>query len=113
MISDYNKNILINSTVDVIKQYFPMSIPENMKVLPTLFCKKMHKSSIGTRFIIACNQFVTKPLSKKIAAAFKLLYKYVENHNKGMFLSLRLLSLFNVSIVGLLFGFTQNELTPK
>ena len=42
LISDYNKNILINSTVNEIKQHFLMSISEN-KVFPTLYLiPKLH-----------------------------------------------------------------------
>ena len=33
LISDYNKNFKINSTVNEIKKTYLMSIPENMKVL--------------------------------------------------------------------------------
>lgn len=35
LISDDNKNVLINLTVIEIKQNFSVSIVENMKVLPT------------------------------------------------------------------------------
>lgn len=49
------------------------------------------------------NQCVIKPLSENIAGAFMLLYNSVENHNLGKFPALRLLSLFKVSIAGLLF----------
>ena len=35
LISNYNKNILINSTVNKTKRHFSVPIPENMKVLPT------------------------------------------------------------------------------
>ena len=54
---DYNKNSFINSTVNKIKQYISMSIPENMKVLPTPYwTPKMHKLATGTVFITARKQ---------------------------------------------------------
>ena len=36
-VSGYNKNILIKSTVNEIKQHISMSITENIKVLPTSY----------------------------------------------------------------------------
>ena len=59
--------MLINSTVNGIKQHFSMSIPENMKVLPTIYwISKMYKSPTSTRFIIASKQCVIKSSSKNI-----------------------------------------------
>lgn len=56
LISDYNRNILINLTVNEVKQHFSMSILKNRKVLPMLYwIPKIHISSIGTRFIIGNN----------------------------------------------------------
>lgn len=57
-----------------------MPIPENMKVLPTPYSTpKIHKSPIGTRFIIADKQCAIEPLSKNFTSTFKLLCKPVEN----------------------------------
>ena len=57
-----------------------MSIPENMKVLPTPYSiPEIHKSPIGTRFIIGSKQYVIEPLSKNFTSTFKLLYKRVKN----------------------------------
>ena len=65
LIIDYNKNILTNSAVNEMKQYFSMSIPENLKVLPTPYwIQKIHRSPIGAKFIITRGQCVIKPLSK-------------------------------------------------
>ena len=36
-VNGYNKNILIKSTVNEIKQHISMSITENIKVLPTSY----------------------------------------------------------------------------
>lgn len=52
-----------------------------MKVLPNLcWIPKIHKSLIGTRFIIANKQCAIKRLSKNFISAFKLLYKSVEKY---------------------------------
>ena len=54
LISDDNKNVLINLTVIEIKQNFSVSIVENMKVLPTpQWTPKIYKSLVGTVLIIA------------------------------------------------------------
>ena len=56
-VSGYNKNILIKSTVNEIKQHISMSITENIKVLPTSYwIPKMYNSPIGTISIIARKQ---------------------------------------------------------
>ena len=82
------KNILINSTVNEIKQHFSMSGLENTKVLPTLCSiRKMHKSSVDIRFIIGNRQCVIKSLNKNILAAFKLLQKSIKKRNKSKFYS--------------------------
>ena len=88
-IADYDKNTLINTKINEMKQQFSISTPENMKVLPTPYwIPKMHKSPIGARFIIASKQCTIKRLSKNITAAFKLLYKSVEKyHHKSKFYS--------------------------
>ena len=63
-----------------------MSIPENMKVLPTPYSiPEIHKSPIGTRFVIGGKQYVIEPLSKNFTSTFKLLYKRVKNMIKASF----------------------------
>ena len=48
----------------------------------------MHKSPIGSRFIVASKMCATKPISKIIASVFKLIYHQTENfHKKAKFLS--------------------------
>ena len=81
LICDYNKSILLNSTVNEIKQHLSMSTTEKMRVFPTpSWIPKIHKPTIGTRSTIASKQGVIKPLSKSIAATSKLLYKSVEKY---------------------------------
>ena len=62
-----------------MKQYFSMYVPENLKVLlkPNRI-PKIHRSPIGSEFIVASKQCVIKTLSKNIAAGFKLTYKSVK-----------------------------------
>ena len=83
-----NKNSLINSTVNEIKQYFSISIPKNRKVLPAPFwIPKMHKLPISNRFIVASRHCVIKTFSKNITVTFKLLYKSSFYHDKSKFYS--------------------------
>ena len=50
-----------------------LSIPENVNVLSTPYwIPKIHKSPIGTKFIITSKECVIKPLGKNTTAAFKL-----------------------------------------
>ena len=52
---------------------------EKDKELPVMYwTPKMHKNPIGSRFIIASKNCSTKPLSKIISSAFKLIYRQVE-----------------------------------
>ena len=54
-----------------------------MKKLPSVYwLPKMHKSPIGSRFIIASKECTTKKLSKNVTAAFKLVYKSIESYHK-------------------------------
>ena len=47
----------------------------------------MRNSPVGARFLTASKQYVIKPLSKNITAAFRLLYKSVEKyHNQTNFI---------------------------
>ena len=57
--------------------------------LPSMYwMPKMHKSPSGCRFIIASKHCATKPISKAVSSAFKLIFKQVESfHQKAKFLS--------------------------
>ena len=57
LISNYNKNIFINSTVSGTKQHFSMYISLNRTALPTPhWIAKMHNSPNDTGFITASKQ---------------------------------------------------------
>ena len=62
---------------------------ENDAVLPVMYwTPKMHKSPSGHRFIIASKNCSTKPLSKAVSSAFKLIFNQVERfHTKAKFFS--------------------------
>ena len=57
--------------------------------LPIMYwMPKMHKSPSGSRFIIASKHCSTKPLSKAVSNAFKLIFRQIENfHKNAKFLS--------------------------
>ena len=49
---------------------------------------KMHKTPIGSRFIVASSKCSTKRLSKAVSKAFKLIFEQVKNfHDKSTFYS--------------------------
>ena len=59
------------------------------KILPLVYwIPKLHKNSVGSRFIIASKNCSTKPLSNAVSNVFKLIYSQIENfHRKSKFLS--------------------------
>ena len=59
------------------------------KVLPTMYwTPKMHKTPVGSRFIIASKLCSTKALSKAVSNVFKLIFCQTENfHTKAKYLS--------------------------
>ena len=64
-------------------------IKDMEKVLPTMYwTPKMHKTPIGSRFIIASKVCSTKAISKAISNVCKLIYSQTENyHIKAKYLS--------------------------
>ena len=49
---------------------------------------KLHKSRVGSRFIIVSKNCSTKPLSKAASNVFKIIYSQAEDfHRKSKFLS--------------------------
>ena len=59
------------------------------KSLPIMYwISKLHKSPVGSWFIIVSKNCSTKPLSKVVFNVFKLVYSHIENfHYKSKFLS--------------------------
>ena len=66
-----------------------LEIEDKDMALPSMYwMPKMHKSPSGARFIIASKHCATKPISKAVSNAFKLIFKQVDNfHSKAKFLS--------------------------
>ena len=78
-----NKTSIVNKFVQDIKSLFSLVVNDSMKVLPTPYwLPKMHKTPIGSRFIIASKYCAIKEISKKVTAAFKLIYKAVECYHQ-------------------------------
>ena len=49
---------------------------------------KMHKTPIGTRFIVASKNYSIKPLSDTISKIFRMIFNTVQSlHNKRLFYS--------------------------
>lgn len=70
-------------------KHLKMTVGDKEMDLPTMYwIPKKHKTPSGKRFIIASKQCSTKPISKAVSNAFKLIYTQVENfHKKAKFLS--------------------------
>ena len=64
-------------------------VKENDKVLPTMYwTPKMHKTPVGSRFIIASKFCSTKHVSGAVSNVFKLIFNQIENfHVKAKYLS--------------------------
>ena len=54
---------------------YKLAVSEDQKTLPIMYwIPKMHKNPVGTRFIVASSKCSTKPLSKAVSKAFKLIF---------------------------------------
>ena len=63
-----------------IKEQYGIETDNDALTLPVAYwIPKMHKNPIGSRFIIASKNCVTKKLSKNITSAFKLIQKSLES----------------------------------
>ena len=59
------------------------SLSEKEKDLPTMYwIPKMHKNPIKHRFIVASKTCCTKPVSKSVSSAFKLIHHQTENFHR-------------------------------
>ena len=78
-----NKNDIINQHVSYIKNNFSLTVDQQMRTLPLPYwLPKMHKTPIGSRFIIASSNCSIKPLSKKVTSAFKLIFNTIQSYHK-------------------------------
>ena len=78
-----NKNDIINQHVSYIKNNFSLTVDQQMRTLPLPYwLPKMHKTPIGSRFIIASSNCSIKPLSKKVTSVFKLIFNTIQSYHK-------------------------------
>ena len=99
VVGEYN-NIQSNSTYpksnfskdDIIKndknycQKFHLNLTDKNRSLSIIYwLPKLHKTSIGAKFIIASKNCSTKPLSGVISKIFKMIFKHVENFHNNNF----------------------------
>ena len=76
-----NPNQVINSHLMEVGKY-GLEVEEEMRCLPTMYWSpKLHKSPIGSRFIIASKLSTLKPLLKDLTCIFKLFQKQIESFN--------------------------------
>jgi len=82
------KEEIINDNIGY-SEHLNLKVADKHKDLPMMYwMPKMHKSPVGTRFIIASKHCSSKPISKSVSNAFNLISKQVENfHKKSKFLS--------------------------
>ena len=86
--SDLCKDEIISDSQEFSKR-LGLKVEGDDLDLPIMYwMPKMHKFPSGSRFIIASKHCSTKPLSKAVSNAFKLVFRQVENfHKNAKFLS--------------------------
>lgn len=73
------KEIIFDNTL--YQNHMGMEVNDKEKTLPSMYwLPKMHKTPIGSRFIIASKFCATKPLSQNLSIVFKLLYNQIQNY---------------------------------
>ena len=84
-----SKDEIIFDNIEYSKRLKLQPNEERDSVLPVMYwTPKMHKNPSGCRFIIASKNCSTKPLSKAVSSAFKLIFNQVERfHTKAKFFS--------------------------
>ena len=87
-LANRNKESIIQNNIEFCERY-SLKVPDDNKILPIMYwIPKMHKNPIGTRFIVASSKCSTKPLSKGVSRAFKLIFDQIQNfHEKSTFYS--------------------------
>ena len=84
-----SKDEIIFDNIEYSKRLKLQLNEEKDSVLPVMYwTPKMHKNPSGCRFIIASKNCSTKPLSKAVSSAFKLIFNQVERfHTNAKFFS--------------------------
>ena len=85
---DVEKSKIITDNITFNKK-FGLDTSESQKELPLMYwIPKMHKSPIGSRFIIASKKCSNKPLSEAVSNIFKMIFAHVRSfNNKSRFYS--------------------------
>ena len=85
-ISDANKIDIINNNIEICKRY-GLTLEERQKTLPIMYwMPKMHYTPSRARFIMSSAKCSTKPLSRIVSNAFKLIFNQIKNfHDKSKF----------------------------
>ena len=86
--ANIDKSEIINANVKFNKK-FGLETSDAQKDLPSMYwIPKMHKSPIGSRFIIASKKCSNKPITEAVSNIFKMIFAHVRSfHNKSRFYS--------------------------
>ena len=76
-----SKDEIIDDGITYSKKLGLESNDKNTELPVMYWTPKMHKNPSGCRFIIASKTCSTKPISKSVSSAFKLIYKQVETYH--------------------------------
>ena len=83
--SNFSKDDIIKNDKNYC-QKFDLNLTDKNRSLSIIYwLPKLHKTSIGAKFIIASKNCSTKPLSGVISKIFKMLFKHVENFHNNNF----------------------------
>ena len=81
-ISDINPADLINDDVALCDRY-GLTLDEGQKTLPIMYwTPKMHYTPSRARFIVSSAKCSTKPISRVVSNAFKLIFNQIQNFHK-------------------------------
>ena len=85
-ISDINPSDLINDDVALCER-FGLPLDEEQKTLPIMYwTPKMHYTPSRARFIVSSAKCSTKPISRVVSNAFKLIFNQIQNfHDMSKF----------------------------
>ena len=85
-LSNINPTELINDDVTLCERY-GLKLDEEQKTLPIMYwTPKMHYTPSRARFIVSSAKCSTKPISRVVSNAFKLIYNQIQNfHEQSQF----------------------------
>ena len=79
---------LITNNINLCNN-FDLNVDQKQHALPFMYwIPKLHKTPIGSRFIVASNTCATKPITEVTSRIFKMIFAHIESfHNKSLFYS--------------------------